>query len=389
MTTPSLASVPGTSEQPARDDGPPRVLPSLTGLRFVAAFAVFCFHVTQVTSFIPGAGQVSPIADTPAAYTLEWVFGRAGFFGVGFFFVLSGFVLAWGWAGGQRIAFWRRRVVKIVPNHVVVWAMAMVLFAASISEWGPALLNLLLLNAFSPSTVFVPVNPPSWTLGAEMLFYLLFPLVAGPLLRLSSRALVATAGVLVALVVAVPVLATTLLPGPPPGGYAPVSEIQLWFAYMFPVARLPEFLIGSVLAVLVRRGWRPHIPVPLAWVSLLVAYAAATLVLPFHLTFAVAGLLPICLLLLAYAVRDSEGRPSAFRRPTWRRLGEISYGFYLCQAITVFYVRDVTGSPTYGPAGALATVVALLALTLLGGGILWWAVENPCMRRWSRRRPAA
>lgn len=378
-----------SSRKPAAtssDDAPtlPKSLPSLTGLRFVAAFSVFCYHSTQVTSFLPDAGQVSPFANLEAAYGLEFLFSRAGFFGVGFFFVLSGFVIAWGWRGGETRPFWRRRLVKIYPNHVAIWLLAMVLYASAISPWGGAAANLLLLNAFSPDTVQVPINPPSWTLGAELVFYLTFPLVASALFRLSRRALAWLATAMVSLAVAVPFIAMTALPGPPPNSMAPVSELQLWFAYMFPVARLPEFVLGATLALLVRNGWRPRIPVSLAWIVLGVTYVVATLVLPFQFSFAVAGLLPICLLVIAYAVRDCAGKRSWLQRPTWQRLGEISYGFYLCQSLTVFYVRDQVGSPTYEGAMGFAVIGGLFVLTLLGGWALWAGVERPAMRRWSR-----
>lgn len=83
-------------------DGAVPRLDSLTGARFVAALAVFLFH----------AGGIFPA---------EGVFGKAlafisrdGGIGVDFFFVLSGFVLAWSWRPGSSVkAFYRRRFARL------------------------------------------------------------------------------------------------------------------------------------------------------------------------------------------------------------------------------------------------------------------------------------
>jgi len=105
-------------------------LPSLTGLRFLAALSVFLFHSSLASSPIPPNGPVTPFADQGFAHGYAAVLGHAGPLGVSFFFVLSGFVLTWSSRPGEPArAFLRRRVVKIYPNHVVMWAVALLLFA--------------------------------------------------------------------------------------------------------------------------------------------------------------------------------------------------------------------------------------------------------------------
>ncbi|WP_255351510.1 acyltransferase [Cryobacterium sp. MLB-32] len=110
----------------------------MTGLRFFAALLVFCFHITLSNSPIPPNSAVNPFADAQLGNGLEAVFGKAGYVGVSFFFLLSGFVLAWASKPGEPfVRFWRRRLVKIFPNHIVMWVLSMVLFAAAItSRWG-------------------------------------------------------------------------------------------------------------------------------------------------------------------------------------------------------------------------------------------------------------
>jgi len=166
-------------------------LPSLTGLRFLAALCVFLFHTTLANSPIPPNGPVSPFADRRLAADYAFVLGHAGPLGVSFFFVLSGFVLTWSSRPGEpALAFMRRRVVKIYPNHVVMWAVALLLFAWASGGPGAWFPNLLLIHGYFPQpAVNLSVNPPSWTLCCEMLFYLSFPFLIGPLRRIPVRRL--------------------------------------------------------------------------------------------------------------------------------------------------------------------------------------------------------
>ena len=100
---------PSGSTDAERDHAAPARLPSLTGLRFAAAFLVFGFH-----AHIEGIVAAGATRDV-----MDWVFGP-GAAGVSFFFVLSGFVLTWSVRPGETAwRFWRRRIAKIYPNHAV------------------------------------------------------------------------------------------------------------------------------------------------------------------------------------------------------------------------------------------------------------------------------
>src|ERR1700759_5048424 len=93
-------------------------LPSLTGLRFVAAFLVFTSDVTATKLF----------SDQGLSDFLSRYVSRSGCLGVRFFFVLSGFILTWNAkAGDPPGRFYRRRLVKIYPNHFVTWLAGLLL----------------------------------------------------------------------------------------------------------------------------------------------------------------------------------------------------------------------------------------------------------------------
>jgi peptidoglycan/LPS O-acetylase OafA/YrhL len=365
-------------------------LPSLTGLRFLAALLVFFFHTGLSNSPIPPNEPINPFADHDVAHAYEFTFSKAGYMGVSFFFVLSGFVLAWSARPGEHpVAFLRRRMTKIFPNHLVVWALAMILFARAIatpSGWVP---NLFLLHTFFPQPeINLSVSPPTWSLGSELLFYVSFPLLIGPIRRISHNRLWLWAGAMVVAMIGVQLISQFLVPDTPKSAITPISDMQFWFGYLFPPVRMFEFVLGSLLAHIVLAGRWPRIGILPAFVLSGIGYAIA-LVVPFRYSFNVATIIPIGVLIAAVAAADAEGRRTRLRNRVMVWLGEVSFGFYICQGIMIFYLRSLMGDIRFATATGIFVLIGFFCTALLGGWLLYFCVERPAMRRWSRsRRPA-
>ncbi|WBO63555.1 acyltransferase family protein [Streptomyces camelliae] len=379
---------PGNSRHQSR---PPK-LPSLTGLRFFAALLVFFFHSSLSNSPIPPNKPINPFADSTLAHLYEKTFVSTGYMGVSFFFVLSGFVLAWSSRPGERItAFWRRRITKIFPNHLVVAAAVVVLFAGAaitgVSQWLP---NLLLIHTFFPqASVNLSLNPPSWSLGSELLFYLLFPLLIVPIRKLRGGALWAWAAVMVAGTVAVQLVSTYLVPDTPKSAITPISDQQFWFGYLFPPGRLFEFVLGALLARIVLTGrWPRQLGIAVSLLLVAAGYGATYLV-PFQYTFVTATIVPIGMLIAAVADTDARSRSTwlSSRPMVW--LGEVSFGFYLVQGVTIFYLRTLLGGEAFSTPVALLVIALFFAASLLAGWLLYRFVEMPAMRRFARSRRSA
>lgn len=358
-------------------------LPSLTGLRFFAAFLVFLCHALS---------QFSPQADS-ASRNLAYFLLPAGPVGVSFFFVLSGFVLTCAARPGDTVRrFWRRRLVKIYPSHVVTWAagLVLVLTTGTALSVGTTAAALFLVQAWAPHMITTAtVNPISWTLACELFFYLLFPFLFRALRRLPRHALWPAAGVLTALILAVPQLAA-LLPGKamPLAGY---SLTQFWFVYTAPPVRLLEFALGIVLALLVQNGMWPLVSVRLAVVLCCAGYAAAgitTMVtkLPHLWAMVSATVVPLAVLIATAASRDRRGLPSVARHPRLVRLGELSFAFYLVHhmILTACFTAVLPHGFRPGLLGLAGVAVVLFFVCWAAAWLLHEAVELPAMRRWSR-----
>ncbi|MEE4494047.1 acyltransferase family protein [Streptomyces sp. BE230] len=387
--TPTPARTAASSK--AKPTKPPK-LPSLTGLRFFAALMVFFFHSSLMDSPIPPNNPINPFADHGIADAYETLFSKAGYLGVSFFFVLSGFVLAWAAKPGERTtAFLRRRLLKIFPNHLVVAAVSLVLFAgAAISSVGDWLPNLLLIHTFFPQPgINLSISPPSWSLGSELLFYMLFPLLIVPIRKIAEKRLWTWSGLMILGMVGVQLITQFLIPATPKSAITPISDMQFWFGYLFPPGRVFEFVLGILLARIVASGrWPRAIGMRVSLVLTVIGYGAA-LLLPFQYGFVVATIIPVSALVCSVAAADVAGRETRLKGRVMQFLGEVSFGFYLVQGVTIFYLRSLLGESTYSVPAAILLIIGFLAASLLGGWLLYRYVEMPAMRRWSRSRKQA
>ena len=354
-------------------------LQSLTGLRFFAAFTVFGFHAWQQNLF------ASPVAQTGIAA----VFRYGGLVGVGFFFVLSGFVLTWSMrATDTPTAFWRRRLFKIFPNHLVTFVVAFLLLtAAQVTITGQqAVLNALLLQAWSPQLLIATsVNSVSWSLSCELLFYLWFPWWMAYIERIRPERLWAWASVVFGAILLVPLVALALPDQPAIPGQT-MSAWQLWFIYILPPVRMLDFVFGILLARIVLTGR----PLPLGVggaTALTVGLYALTPVFPWGWRFTAVMVLPLGLLIASVAKADASGRRMWLAHPVMVWFGEVSFAFYLWHWLVLIFGAGLLGGRSYDTPTALAVVALLFAITLLLSWLLFRFVERPIMRRFATARP--
>lgn len=346
-------------------------LPSLTGLRWVAAFGVFAYHVRNLGYF-----------DGHAQTVLSGLVG-SGATGVSLFFMLSGFVLAWsdrpGTVGPIRSAltFWRRRLARIWPLHLVTVLLAVVVAATVMPSIQTVSPKALVANVFLVSAWHAPWwqagNPVSWSLVCEAFFYLVFP-VAIRLVRRADVVVLGTVAVFCVFVVVVMPAFVAHLPGGLDAG-------------SWPPARLPEFLLGVVTARLVRSGWRgPGLVLP---VLLTVAGVLAVDLHPdsplARTGFTVVG---FALLLPALARADVEGRATGLSSRPLVHLGTRSFAFYLVHLLTIDVVLVFRPQgPSSVVTGVTMTVLALV-VALGAASVLHTAVELPVRRLLLRDPPA-
>lgn len=358
-------------------------LPSLTGARFFAAFSVFACHAL-VLGYLHPATQAR-LSDT--AFALGWL-------GVEFFFVLSGFVLTWSVrTAGPASSFWRRRLAKVFPNHVVTWlaALGLAVWAGHAVDPANLLPSLFLVHTWLPRGEFIlTVNVVTWSLACELFFYLAFPLLYALLRRIPEHRLWHAAAAVTAVILLLPAAALLWVPGTPRLPGQEMSLTQNWFLVSFPPVRALDFVLGILAARIVLAGRAPNLSVPGALALLAAGFAAQVALWPTVYGLTATVVVPVMLLIMAIASADLRGAPSLLRSRPLLFLGEISFASYLVHYLVLSFAHLPLGASRSWDAPAAAAVIAALfgVTTLLSWG-LHRLVEVPAMRRWSRPRPAA
>lgn len=164
-------------------------IPSLTGLRIVAAFWVVMLHL-----------QIMFALELPEMHLIRgWT--RCAYVAVDLFFVISGYVISHSYMprraiGNVNIAeFYVRRLARIYPVHIFMLMIFMLFIVAArqvgVSPANPgyfkvsgAIEDIFLVRGWiSPSLGW---NFPAWSLSAEWFSYLISPLMFWAMLRFTN-----------------------------------------------------------------------------------------------------------------------------------------------------------------------------------------------------------
>ncbi|MCX5412627.1 acyltransferase [Streptomyces sp. NBC_00059] len=349
-------------------------LASLTGLRFWAALVVVLYHLSRLTGKLPLISDVT------------W-YGRTG---VTFFFVLSGFVLAWTYDGKTvpaAVFLWRRfaRIWPLLAVSTIVSVTVWRVLGTDFS-WRGVAATLGLINSWAPGRAYlVGGNPAAWSLSDEAWFYLLFPLLLMlPLLR-SARGRTWCAVVLCLASAAVWVS----------GSLFTEPSLRVWALDYFPPTRTLQFVLGVVAGLAVKRGWRPPVGLPVA-IALVVAghialvpWSRAVTDSLWYSPYSASHLLsaPLFALLVAAAARaDLEGRRTGLSGPWTVRLGQWSFAWYLFHEIVIRALLGVLGRPVTQLETARIWLLTLV-ISLAVAAVAYHWVEHPLERLLRRAGP--
>ena len=398
---------------PSRSHSQRLAIPALTGFRFIAAFMVLLGHGYPVLQF----GDSRLIGN---------ILGPLAANAMAMFFVLSGFVIWLNYAedftrGPFRVAVWRFGVARFARLYPLYACVLIIAFLAA--NWH------ILAAAFPRDLLFLPLaqgwipaagTKPliftfwsvahTWSISAEVLFYLLFPVIVLPMDRLKRNGVLIFCGILTTSFAAM-MYAFYRWPLTFVAPFAPTLSIGAaawWVTYYAPYVHIFEFVAGAAAAKLfldARRQairWRPtvrHRALAIIAVSAqLVMIGTFSLGFP-HLYSTVQTIQrTIPLLTIPYFLWYICHYDGWLRRSlSWRPFvagGEISYSLYLLHPfILSYFVRGWVASLTpWTFLEWLALMVgALSTITVFSRGT-YLTIEVPArrtLRRWLTRRIVA
>ena len=160
-----------------------RYIDVLDGIRALCIFLVGWYHIWQQSwlspSFVIGKEYIS----------LDFLL-RSGYIWVDGMLLLSGFLLFLPYTQAESkmpsaLAFYKRRLIRILPSYLLC-VIPLFILAFSQGKYGSVMdavkdlaAHLTFTHTLFPfSYTGSPINGALWTLGVEMQFYLLFPLLA-------------------------------------------------------------------------------------------------------------------------------------------------------------------------------------------------------------------
>ncbi len=396
-------------------------LPSLTGIRFLAAFLVLFAHSVQV------------VVATRTTICFTTFAQACAYLGMTLFFVLSGFVIHYNYAerfltrplGTTLWSFAVARFARLYPMYLVC-LLGGVIFSGLLSSlpdkscavpfhlsMTQCWLYLATPNGQTTGTLTCWLFPPAWSISTEVCFYFLFPLLLVPVSRLRQpRAILIAAGIFV---IAAFVLLSLVsvqrqylfdLLSLECWYNGSVDNFANWLAYFFPLVRFLEFCLGCLagqLYLCLRQRPISAREAKAGFICLLAALSALILVIAIFTTsgFGLFGptLLyrlfvfleynflnaPGCAVLCFCAVRYKTVLNWFLNLPGIVLLGEASYSIYLLQHYSFGHFASAAR-----PVTLIAFIDWTVRLTLLLGLVFlvslsaYRYVEIPC-RDWVRR----
>jgi peptidoglycan/LPS O-acetylase OafA/YrhL len=354
----------------------PAQLPALTSIRFLAALHVALYHMVRPF------GLWGPLTGMVAA----------GYTGVSFFFLLSGYILTYSHANEEhriengaafRWRFYFARFARIYPAYLMTLLAAGWVLRTQFQVRSHALAfvaDLLMVQTWSLRMVSF-FNVPAWSVSSEVFFYAVFPFVVFGLRPSNRWRALLNVAMFWALALVMPMICLLYAPQ---GAWHEGGGLFAFWVRRFPVFALPEFLAGISL------GWlyvcfRPSARAAL-WLS--VMGATGTMAALYFADRLPALLLHNGLLLPLYGMvlvglSESTWLSRALAVRPLLVLGEASYALYL----THFLLNDwMERALKIG--SALGALPLKLAVALVVALLLHFAVERPCrswLLRWWRK----
>jgi peptidoglycan/LPS O-acetylase OafA/YrhL len=376
-----------------------RTITALNGLRFFAVFHIFLHHVWSTryeTGLTEGqfAGVYAQLDAMP-----DWlvnVFAH-GYISTGFFFILSGFILAYlYWAPDGQLAtsrrqFWIARFARVYPAHIIVLIPTMILIAPSLFlDPNAPPLTVVAASAIATATLtqawFPPLVPvfswPTWALSAVVFMYLIMPWLMRVLARLNRKQMISWLIVLPAISL-VPTLVFLIFF---PDGAAESRDWKI-FLGSTPLFWAPHFVAGMLLSRAFSLSRfapaQPNAGSPIAFGDLaMLGLIAIAMTDPQDMAWRHilrhGTLMPLFLIVIYDFARGRGVFARLLSLPGMNALGELSFSIFIWQnfllicAFAMVFINAATA-----PLALWVAIVGLLVISAISTHL----IEKPLARR--------
>lgn len=303
-----------------------------------------------------------------------------GFLGVSFFFILSGFILAYNYKDKflkeviSKKTFYVSRVARIYPMHFVTMLFALILALISSSDNLKYVVeHVFLIQSFFPDkNIYFSLNSPAWSISDEMFFYLLFPFLI--FLNTSKKTIL-----LILFVLAIFILNHQLNDG-----------LKHYWLYISPLIRLSDFLLGIILFEIFEKvkGIYAKRKSPLIFelsaIFLFICFFALHDQIDLGYRYSIYYWIPMSLIILVFSLssvvfsQNSISNLLANKYLVW--LGEISFCFYLIHLLVIQVMNHIRVKLSLNIDFLLFSLIIFIC-TLIASAVAYKFIEKPLNRK--------
>ncbi|MEG0189127.1 MAG: acyltransferase [Algoriella sp.] len=304
------------------------MLNSLTSLRFFFAFVVFLSHLTFVKTDL---------------VWYNWLKNNVffeGYLGVGFFFILSGFVLALNYEkkiidnpNFDKKKFYIARFARIYPLHVLTFLIMLPFVVINVwkytFEWDFAAANIFLLQSFIPVKVFYfSINNVSWSISTEAFFYIMFPFYVIWLYKFPKLIYILLL-IIPAIIFAEPYFSTN-------------RNLEKGIFYINPIVRSFDFILGIITCQIYQKIKTKEINLAK---GTMIEFTSIVLLIGFFIfhedvarafRYGIYYWIPMMMIVLVFALQKGFFS-KILQHKSLVYLGEISFAFYMIHMIVIKY----------------------------------------------------
>lgn len=346
---------------------------SLTGLRGIAATFVMIYHFNISTLFTGASANI-----------LSY-----GYLMVDLFLVLSGFILTMTYGAKfersirikDYFVFLVRRIARMYPLYALMTVTAGILIATAwMDRWpGPAIPMSTLINLTMFQTILhVPsLNIVGWSVSAEWVINLLFPLLALICLRRKWFWVVVIA---LASFCIFPIL--TILPALSHEPRRAGGLLDIWYyGTVFPVVRcFAGFVLGVVAFRLLQLAWIRKL-ISYGWVSFVLLLFILLEMSFKHADIWIVALFPF--FVLSVSADDNIIARILGSKPIYK-LGELSYAIYLIHyqfdSFMLFLAKKLELLGMTNITANFLSIFVFSILSVLIAGIAYCFIEKPARK---------
>lgn len=322
----------------------------LTSLRFFFALMVFFSHL----SFLQHSKY------KVLTHFFDFVFSE-GHIGVSFFFILSGFILAYNYQDRilknkkSKRKFYQARIARILPLHILTFILALPftynLFFEHQFLWiSQAITNLTLTQSYIPfEPIYYSFNAPSWSISDEMFFYFAFPF----LIFLAYRFKTYKYFLLLIIITTIPFL-TLVIP----------EKYDYWTFYINPFVRIIDFILGIFVfniyqVVLRKENTINYNFIEISAILLFVIFFIGHYWIAIVWRYSFYYWIPMSYLIFCFSFQKGF-LSKILSNKIFIHLGEISFGFYMFHQLVIRYFYAVNSEFLFLENDILITIILFL-----------------------------